>query len=90
MPVLRIPGALGRYTGGITDIAVDAASVGEALEEACRRHPDLRLRVIDEVGLIRSHLAIFRNDEQLRREEAAAAALEAGDTLTLLVAVGGG
>ena len=34
MPLLRIPGALGRYAGGMTDIVVGAASVAETLAEA--------------------------------------------------------
>jgi len=87
---MRLPEALRRYAGGEVALEVAAATVGEALEEVFARHPDLRLRLVDHVGLVRSHLAVFRNEEQLRREEAAGVPLVAGDTLTLLVAVGGG
>lgn len=87
---MRLPEAFRRYTGGEVALEVAAATVGDALEEAFRRHPDLRLRLVDDLGLVRSHLAVFHNEEQLRREEAAGVPLVAGDTLTLLVAVGGG
>ena len=90
VPILRIPDALGRYTGGSVEVEVEGATVGEALEEAFRRHPDLRLRVVDDAGFVRSHLAVFCNEEQLRREEAAGVPLVAGDIVTFLVAVGGG
>ena len=90
VPTLRIPDALRRYTGGEVALELAAATVGEALEGAFRRHPCLRVRVVDEAGFVRSHLAVFCNEEQLRREEAAGVPLLAGDILTLLVAVGGG
>jgi len=87
---MRLPEAFRRFTGGEVALEVAVATVGEALEEVFARHPDLRLRLVDDVGLVRSHLAVFRNEEQLRREEAAGVPLMAGDTLTLLEAVGGG
>ena len=90
MPTLRIPEALCRYARGEVALEVAGATVGEALLDAFERYPDLRTRLVDEAGLVRLHLAIFRNEEQLRREEAAAVPLGAGDSLTLLVAVGGG
>jgi hypothetical protein len=90
VPSLRIPDALRRYTGGKGVLEVTGATVGAALDSAFRRHPDLRVRLVDEAGVIRSHLAVFRNEAQLRREEAAPEALGPGDTLTILVAVEGG
>ena len=90
MPTVRIPEALRRYTGGEASFPAAGATVGEVLQEAFRRHPDLRIRLVDEAGLVRSHLAVFRNEEQLRSEEASGEPLGPGDTLTLLLAVEGG
>jgi len=90
VPTIRIPEALRRYAGGEAAFAVAGATVGEALEEAFRTHPDLRLRLVDDAGLVHPHLAIFRNEEQLPRPEAAGWALQPEDTLIFLVAVGGG
>lgn len=90
MPSLRIPDALRRYAGGEALLEATGATVGEVLDEAFRRHPDLQVRLVDEAGVVRSHLAVFRNEEQLPREAAGAETLGPGDTLTLLLAVDGG
>ena len=87
---MRLPEALSRYAGGETALEVAGITVGEALEAAFRRHPDLRVRLVDEDGAIHPHLAVFRNESQLDRRAASAVPLEAGDILTLLVAVDGG
>lgn len=71
-------------------LEVAGATVGEVLDDAFRRHPDLQIRLVDEAGVVRSHLAVFRNEEQLPREEASGEPLGPGDTLTLLLAVDGG
>jgi hypothetical protein len=90
VPTIRLPDALGRYAGGEVVLRVAGATVGEALEAAFQRHPELRLRLVDEAGLIHPHLAVFCNEAQLDRRGAAAAPLGPADTLTLLVAVDGG
>jgi molybdopterin converting factor small subunit len=90
VPTLRIPDALRRYARGKAVLEVAGATVGEALQDVLERYPDLRIRLVDEAGSVRSHLAVFRNEEQLRRDEAAAVPLRPGDTLTLLLAVDGG
>ncbi|MCU0280695.1 MAG: MoaD/ThiS family protein [Acidimicrobiia bacterium] len=90
MPTLRIPDALRRYAGGEAVLEAAGAMVGEVLDDAFRRHPDLQIRLVDEAGVVRSHLAVFRNEEQLPRERAAGEPLGPGDTLTLLLAVDGG
>ncbi len=90
MPLIRLPDALRRYCDGAVSLEVDGATVGEALEELCRRHPAARLRLFDESGAIHAHLALFCNETQVRREDATGVALGRGDTVTLLEAVGGG
>lgn len=90
VPTLRIPDALRRYAGGEALLEAAGATVGEVLDDAFRRHPGLRIRLVDEAGVVRSHLAVFRNEGQLPREQAAGESLGPGDTLTLLLAVDGG
>ena len=90
MPILRIPDALRRYAGGEAVLQATGATVGEVLDDAFHRHPDLQIRLVDEAGFVRSHLAVFCNEKQLRREEAAGEPVGPGDTVMLLVAVGGG
>lgn len=90
VPTLRIPDALRRYAAGEAVFGATGATVGEVLDDAFRRHPDLRIRLVDEAGMVRSHLAVFRNEVQLPRERADGEPVDPGDTLTLLLAVDGG
>ena len=79
---VRIPPALERYLPG-RELAVEAASVGEALDAL----PEgLRTRVLDESGRVRSHLAIFVGE----RGATPADPLADGDLVEIVAAVEGG
>jgi molybdopterin synthase sulfur carrier subunit len=90
VPTIRVPDPLRRYAGGEAAFPVAGKTVAEALADAFRLHPDLRLRLVDEAGRVRPYLVVFRNDEELPREGVADASLDPGDTLTFLEAIGGG
>jgi sulfur-carrier protein len=90
VPVIRLPEALRRRTRAPAILEVAGTTVGEALEEALIRYPELRLRLVNEAGVVHSYLALFHNEVQLRRAEAGEVRLDPGDTLTVLEAVGGG
>ena len=83
---LRIPRVLRRYSGGAEEVDVSGATVAEAFEDLFSRHPDLRLRVLDDGGRLFPYLLVFRNDE------AAALETEVGgaDVLELVGAAEGG
>jgi len=90
MPSLRLPDALRRYAGGEVSLEVGGRTVAEALADAFVRHPDLRIRLVDESGRVHRHLVVFRNETELPRRGLEDTALEPGDTLTFLEAIGGG
>lgn len=46
--------------------AVEARSLGEALEEVFARHPRLRSYVLDDQGNLRRHVACFVDGSQVR------------------------
>ena len=93
MPTIRVPDPLRRYTGGAASFPVAGRTVAEALADAFRLHPDLRIRLVDDTGRLHRHLAAFRNEEELPREGTEGVAdvsLDPGDILTFLEAIGGG
>ena len=47
MTTIRIPTPLRPYTGGNSTVAVDGATVGEALADLTRLHPQLRPHLYD-------------------------------------------
>src|SRR4030066_1253051 len=90
MPTIRVPDALRRYSGGAASCPVAGGTLAEALADAFRLHPDLRIRLVDGAGRIHRHLVVFRNDEVLPRAGAEAAPPAPDDGLTFLEAIGGG
>lgn len=90
MPAVRLPDALCRYTGGEAHFQVGGETVAAALAAVFRLHPDLRIRLVDEQGRVHRHLIVFRNQVELPRAGLEEAAVEVGDTLTFLEAIGGG
>jgi len=65
--IVRIPGLLRSYTGGVDAVEVAASSsLAEALAALDARFPGLRFRIIDEQGAIRPHIKLFVDGELAR------------------------
>jgi len=90
MATILLPAVLRPHAAGAASVQVAGSTVGEAFEALFAAHPDLRPRMVDRAGRIHRHLLVFHGDRRLPRGEWASAPLAAGDTLRLLVAVGGG
>ncbi|HEX8986900.1 MAG TPA: MoaD/ThiS family protein [Rhodocyclaceae bacterium] len=56
-----VPGQLHDYTGGVSRLTADGATVGAVLDDLDRRYPGLRFRVVDEQGRIRQHIRFYLN-----------------------------
>jgi sulfur-carrier protein len=59
-----IPSALQSYTGA-SQVAAEAATVGELFDRLDQRYPGIRFRVIDEQDFFRRHMRCFVNGVQI-------------------------
>ncbi|OGT59211.1 MAG: hypothetical protein A3E01_20540 [Gammaproteobacteria bacterium RIFCSPHIGHO2_12_FULL_63_22] len=75
---------------GESTVEVDCTTVGNALESVFDRHPNLRGYVVDELGNLRHHVAIFVDGTALPRRQAMAHAIDAGTEVHVLQALSGG
>jgi len=89
MTTIRIPTPLRPYTGGNSVVAVDGATVGEALAELTRQHPQLRPHLY-EGDTLRSFVNVYLNKEDVRGLKGADTAVAESDTLMIIPAVTGG
>lgn len=89
MTTIRIPTPLRPYTGGNSAVAVDGATVGEALADLTRLHPQLHAHLYDGDEL-RSFVNVYLNKEDVRGLQGAATAVAAGDTLMIIPSIAGG
>lgn len=84
---VRIPSQLHSYTGGQTEIVIDAATLADLARLLDQSFPGIRFRIIDEQHRIRRHIQVFVNGEQVRGLELA---LRDGDEVQIVGALSGG
>jgi len=81
-----VPPVLRRFSGGVPEVAVEGATVREALARLFARHPHLEHRVLDERGEIYPYLIVFVNEEQASLDTP----VSEGDEIEIVAAAAGG
>ena len=89
MTTIRIPTPLRPYTGGNSAVAVSGGTVGEALADLTRLHPQLRAHLYDGDEL-RSFVNVYLNKEDVRGLQGAQTAVVEADTLMIIPSIAGG
>ena len=90
MTTLRIPTPLRPYADGVSEVQVQADSVGKALEELTANFPSLHEHLFSEDGELRAFVNLFLNDEDVRHLQGAETPLKDGDKLMILPSIAGG
>ncbi len=90
MPVtVKIPSQLRAATEGESEIHVEGATVGEALDAVFEQHDGLRERITEDGGL-RRFVNVYVAGEDIRFRDGLQTAVTEGDEVTILPAVAGG
>ena len=63
---ILIPTALRNYAGGSDSVAVDAGTVGAALDSLTGKYPELKKHLYNDEGQLRHFVNIYVNDEDIR------------------------
>jgi molybdopterin synthase sulfur carrier subunit len=87
---VRIPAQLRPLAGGNGEIAVEAATVRDAIDALEAAHPGFAERLLDEEGNLRRFVNCFVADEDVRFLDGLDTKLEPGQTLSVVPAVAGG
>ena len=87
---LELPSVLARVLEGISRLEVAGATLRDALEDAFRQQPALRVHLYDESGALRRHVLCFLNGTNSRWLDSPDQKLADGDRITILQAVSGG
>ena len=56
-----VPPPLHSYTGGVTRVEAEGATLAELLVDLDARYPGIRFRMIDEQDRVRPHIRLFVN-----------------------------
>jgi sulfur-carrier protein adenylyltransferase/sulfurtransferase len=85
-----IPTALRQFAGDKAEIAVDARTVGEALEKVTGEHAELRRHLYGEQGALRNFVNVYVNDDDIRHGQKLETPVKDGDTISIVPAIAGG
>jgi molybdopterin converting factor small subunit len=88
--MVSIPSPLQQYTESKDTIELEAATVGEALEQLASRYAGLRAHLFTEAGKLRTFVNVYLNDEDIRFLQREATPVEAGDVLAVVPTIAGG
>jgi molybdopterin/thiamine biosynthesis adenylyltransferase/rhodanese-related sulfurtransferase/molybdopterin converting factor small subunit len=88
--IIRIPTPLRSYTQGADQVAVEAATVSEALRELEQRHQGIAGRVVDAEGRLRPFVNLYLGSRNVRTLQGLDTELRDGEMLAIIPAVAGG
>ncbi len=84
---LRLPSTLSAYSGGKSQITLQADTVGQMLELLARQHPQVWERLCDEQGKIRPHVKLFVNNQLISGTDGLNTVLKTGQEVIVLPAI---
>ncbi len=87
---IRIPTQLRPLAGGNATVAVEGATVADALKGLESAHPGFEDRLFDESGKLRRFVNIFLAEEDIRFLDGLETPISDGSTLSIVPAVAGG
>ena len=87
---ILIPTPLRVYAGRQEVVEVEGGTVGELLATMTAQYTDLRKHLYTEEGRLRSFVAIYLNDDDIRFLDREATPVKDGDTVSIIPSVAGG
>jgi len=87
---VRIPTPLRKLTDAADEVSIEAANVGEMIENLEGAHTGLKERLCDEAGDIRRFVNIYVNDEDVRFLQGKDTPLADHDQVSIVPAIAGG
>src|SRR3984957_8297632 len=88
---IHIPTPLRQFAGKQATVTVDAATVGQALDELTVVHPELKKHLYSDEGKLRAFVNVYLNDEDIRYlSEKENTAVKESDSLSIIPSIAGG
>jgi len=87
---VRIPTILRTYTGGVSEVSADGATLADVLDDLDARFAGIKGRVVDESGALRRFVNVYVGNDDVRFLDDLATATPDGTTISVIPAVAGG
>lgn len=85
-----IPTPLRQFAGGQSEITVEAATAGEALDKLTTKFADLKKHLYNDAGVLRNFVNVYVGDEDIRDLDGLATAVEDGGEIMIVPSIAGG
>jgi molybdopterin synthase sulfur carrier subunit len=86
---VRIPSPLRPVTGGLGELKVEGATVGDVLRKLDAQYAGFAERVFDDSG-VRQFINVYVNEDNIRDKKNLETELKPGDTISILPSIAGG
>ena len=86
---VRIPSPLRPVTGGLGELKVEGATVGDVLRKLDAQYAGFAARVFDENG-VKRFINVYVNEDNIRDKKNLETELKPGDTISILPSIAGG
>ena len=91
MPVtITIPAPLRQFSGGQSQLTVEAKTAGEALDLLTSTHAALRRHLFNDQNALRNFVNVYLNDEDIRHASGPDTPVKDGDTIMIVPSIAGG
>lgn len=87
---IRIPTPLRKITSGLSQVQVEAGTIGEMIENLEKSYQGIKDRLCDEDGKVRRFVNIYVNDEDIRFLQNLETKVNDGDEVSIVPAIAGG
>lgn len=85
-----IPTPLRQFAGGKSEVEVDAATAGEALEKLTNEYADLKKHLYNDGGNLRNFVNVYVGDEDIRDLDNLETPVKNGDEILIVPSIAGG
>src|SRR4051812_13995308 len=87
---IAIPTPLRQFVGGSSEVSVEAATAGEALERLTTDYPELRKHLYNDQNALRNFINVYVGDEDIRHLDGPATPIKDGETVMIVPSIAGG
>ncbi len=87
---VRIPTILRTYTGGLSEVAAEGATLGEVIDDLDSKYDGIKARILDDQGAIRRFVNVYVGNDDVRFLEALDTKTPEGVQVSVIPAVAGG
>ena len=87
---VRMMGPLTKLTGGLSELWIEAGTLGELIEKIEQDYPGFRKKILNEKGEIKSAINVFVNEEDVKYLKGLDTELKEGDEVQFILALAGG